>query len=157
MAFSRNNSDQSNVYKKSIAVDDIVTTGLKVSNQYIIYNKGISNPTDIVGSIYIYASSTSATGPLSGTFTATTVTTSTGLTLSNGDFINITGSNIFQNNNIYEVSSYVSGTGLLTIKSAPVEFFTRNSFITGVASGTFKVVTVLVTKVQSGVYSIGIG
>jgi len=157
MAYNRSNQDLSSVFKNTISVDDIVSSGLKVSNKSLILNKGISNVNDVVGSIYIYASSASVTGPLTGSFTSSTVTTSTGLSLAANDFINITGSNIFQNNNVYEVASYVSGTGLLTIKTSPVEFFTKSSFITGTASGTFRLVTILSTKVDAGVYYVGSG
>jgi hypothetical protein len=156
-AFNRGTLDLANPYKSSITVNNVITTGLNVSNRYIIYNKNLSSPTDTTGSVFIYKASATVTGPLTGSFTATTVTTTTGLTLAAGDLINIINSNIHQNNQVYEVSAYVSGTGLLTIKSAPVEFFTKSSFTTGTASGTFYLVSVLVTKVSADIYYSGIG
>jgi len=152
MSYSRSNLDLSNVYQNRINVNEIISNGLKVRSKYIVCNKDLSVPSDIVGTIYLCQQnvSTSATG----SFTSTTITVETGLGLTSGMFINVKDAISEVNNNVYEIDSYISSTGVITIKTSGAQFFCKTSFVAESAVGvTVSNVTLFITKVESGVYS----
>lgn len=134
------------VFGKDATLNHITSSQIRTNAVSLILNDSISSPNN--GYISIYT--TSNAGTILSNFTLTTVTVSTGLLYTAGNLVLIKGTVMSANDGIYEVSAYNNGTGLLTIRTSPTEFFSLNTFVTTTSfSGTIVRVYCNVLKTSS--------
>lgn len=149
-----------NVYNKTVTTDTITSSNFNTSSRYIVANSAFStaSSSQTTGFVDIYATTSTQNTVASGGFSSTTtVVTNNATTFATNDIILITGAANNNNNGLFEVASYTSGT--ITIRSSPVEDFTKNIFTSdSTVSGTITKVFVGVTRVNgSGLLQFGKG
>lgn len=147
----------SNVFQSDITVNHVTSSALRSNTPYFSLNDGLSST--LMGLVNMYDAGV-ASGNVLSNFTSNTVSITTGLTIIPTRIVLLKGTPNNVNDGLYEVLTYNSISGLLTINGSPSETFSQVSFTpTTTFSGTIRVVGINLlrsTNVSNG-FQIGYG